>query len=135
MIRAVLDSNVYVSALLFGGLPRAVVELAHERVFETFVSHEIIAEIESVLLLKFGWSESKITAAALSWRDAIKVRPTSRINACIDPDDDRVLECAVDSEADVIVTGDRHLLGMTRFQNIAILNPRQFLDAAPWLPV
>ena len=47
-----------------------------------------------------------------------------------DPDDDRVLECAVKGNADYIVTGDRHLLKLASYQVIAIVTVRQFLDAA-----
>jgi hypothetical protein len=57
MIRVVLDSNVYILALLFGGTPRAVVELAQLREFELFASEPLIDEIEEVLKAKFHWSE------------------------------------------------------------------------------
>jgi putative PIN family toxin of toxin-antitoxin system len=130
MNRAVLDSNVYISALLFGGIPRAVVELAQLGEFESFVSAPLIQEIEEVLKKKFLWPDSMIRRAAVkTWRAAHIIKTESEVDECVDPGDNRVLECALTAQADFIVTGDRHLLHLHPYRDIQILNPRQFLDA------
>jgi predicted nucleic acid-binding protein len=46
-----------------------------------------------------------------------------------DPDDDRVLECAVEGRADMIVSGDRHLLKLAKYQGVPIVTVRQFMDS------
>jgi putative PIN family toxin of toxin-antitoxin system len=128
MIRVVLDSNVYISALLFGGTPRAVVELAQLREFELFVSEPLIDEIEEVLKAKFHWTESLVRrAAATTWRTATVVKAEIELDDCADPDDNRILECALFARADFIVTGDRHLLRLHPYRGIQILRPREFL--------
>jgi putative PIN family toxin of toxin-antitoxin system len=118
MIRVVLDSNVYLSALLFGGNPRTVLELAQARAFGLVISMSIIQEIESVLKTKFLWTDTMIRrAAAETWGTAHKVKPEMKVDDCVDPDDNRVLECALASNAGFIVTGDRHLLRLTPFRD------------------
>lgn len=130
MIRAVLDSNVYISALLFGRNPRIVIELAQVGAFETFTSAQIVDEIEEVLRRKFGWSQSRIRAAAKrTWRAAAEMDPEQALTDCPDPDDNRVLECAVAGVAHFIVTGDRDLLQLQPYRGVSIMTPRVFLDA------
>jgi predicted nucleic acid-binding protein len=51
---------------------------------------------------------------------------------CRDPDDDRILECALAASAEVIVTGDRDLLDLGAFRDTPIMTPRQFLDSGLW---
>ena len=134
MIRVVLDSNVYISALLFGGNPRRVMELAQAGVFQTFTSPEIIEEIEDVLRRKFGWRETRIRGAAnATWRIAMQAARAEELKDCPDPDDNRILECAVAGRAHFIITGDRDLLGLHPYRRIAIVSPRAFLDAIPWV--
>ncbi len=65
MTGAVFDRNVYLSALLFGGIPRRALELAQQGVFQVFVSPFIITEVPRTLRLKFRWSESEIRTAAM----------------------------------------------------------------------
>ena len=61
------------------------------------------------------------------------IEPTERITDCSDPDDNRVLECAVASKAGFIVTGDNALLRLNPFRNIQIVTAAQFLDGKPWI--
>lgn len=113
MIRVVLDSNIYVSALLFGGNPRAVLQLAQEAFYELMVCRAIGDEVRRTLQFKFNWSEAEISAiAGALWRTAQPVEPQTTVTDCSDEDDNRVLECALECQASVIVTGDRHLLAL-----------------------
>ena len=131
MTPVVLDSNVWISALLFGGNPRAIVELAEAGEIQAFVSIELIEEVEETLRVKFRWPDSRIRkAAAQAWRAATLIRPGFELADCADPDDNRILECAVASSAQSIVTGDRHLLALHPYRGVFILTPKQFLDAA-----
>src|ERR1700747_3491124 len=111
MIWVVLDSNVYVSALLFGGNPRVVLTLAEERFFEVSVSPPVKAEVERILAEKFSWTKGRVEeAASYLWKLAHSISPQLTVDDCTDPDDNRILECALEARAQVIVTGDAHLL-------------------------
>jgi predicted nucleic acid-binding protein len=68
-------------------------------------------------------------ACAPFWNVGFFVSPTRAISACIDPDDDRILECAASAGAHFIVTGDKHLLTMVSFEDIRIVRPDKFLNA------
>jgi putative PIN family toxin of toxin-antitoxin system len=129
----VLDSNIYVSALVFGGNPRAILELAEERLFEVSVSDAIKADVERVLGLKFSWPKERISdATAYLWTLAHAISPQQTVSDCTDPDDNRVLECALEAHAQAIITGDNHLLKLHPYREISILTPKQFLEAKPW---
>lgn len=124
------DTNVYVSALHFGGKPRQLREAARVGLFDLAISDPILAEVERVLDTKFGWEGGRLTAArrALSGI-ARRVVPERGIAAVPDdPDDDRLLECAVAAGAQVLVSGDKHLLRLSAFEGIQILPVAEFLD-------
>lgn len=133
MIWVVLDSNVYVSALVFGGNPRAILELAEEGLFEVSVSEPIKAEVERILAEKFSWPKDRVNeASSYLWTLARSINPQQSATDCIDPDDNRVLECALEAHAQAIVTGDNHLLKLHPYREVSILTPKQFLEAKPW---
>ena len=133
MLWVVLDSNIYVSALVFGGNPRAILELAEQGLFEVSVSDPIKADVQRVLGLKFSWSKTRIDdATSYLWSLARDTSPQQTVSDCVDPDDNRVLECALEAHAQAIVTGDNHLLKLHPYREIAILTPKQFLEAKPW---
>jgi putative PIN family toxin of toxin-antitoxin system len=130
-MRSVVDTNVIVSSLVFAGLPRRVFEAVESGRCEFYYSAEIESETRRVLLDKFGWNEERLDRyLPLLWGLGERVLPRRRVNAVKeDPDDNRILECAVAAEADVIVSGDGHLLRLTGYEGIAILTPRGFLIA------
>jgi uncharacterized protein len=129
-MRATLDTNVFVSALVFGGVLGQILDLHTDEAFILCSSPAIMDELKQVLAERFEWEESDIDATleAIFSRAEI-VEPTMTITASSDPDDNRVLECAVASKSDVIVTGDDDLLRLNPFQGIQIMKPRDFLDA------
>jgi putative PIN family toxin of toxin-antitoxin system len=128
----VVDSNIYISALLFGGKPREVIALAENRLLDIYSSEPIKNEVEGVLRHKFRWSKERVAAAAsYLWSLSHPVDPQCSVSDCPDPDDNRVLECAIEAKAAFIVTGDEHLLALDPYRGIAILRPRHFLDRAP----
>lgn len=134
MIRVVADSNVYISALNFGGVADEVLALGRRRLIALFVSPSILNEVEGVLLRKFKWSPKRARhARALIHASAETVVPRERLAVVTDDEaDDRILECAVAAEAHLLVTGDNHLLKLGRFREITILSPREFLEARAW---
>jgi len=132
MIRVVADTNIFVSAIMFGGLPGAFLDLALRGSFSLIVSIPILDELDEKLRLKFQVSADD-SSAIRAKLEAIADMVTPPENLAIivdDPDDDRVLECAIEGRADFIVSGDRHLLRLASFKSIPILTVRQFFSAA-----
>jgi putative PIN family toxin of toxin-antitoxin system len=128
MIRAVLDTNVYVSALVFGGKPAAVLQLAESGAFRLVTSETIKAELVETLTAKFGWSAGPAEKACRElWDEAWWVLPSEDVEASRDPEDNHILSCALESKADVVVTGDQDLLTLHPFRGIEILAPAEFL--------
>lgn len=131
MIRVVADTNVYVSAIVFGGTPEAILALARVGVVELFVCPAIPAELRSVLSKTFDWPESRVRDALAEVQAvASLVNPSARISGVLVCEaDHRILECAVAARVDFLVTGDRaHLLPLGVFEGIRIVTPREFID-------
>jgi uncharacterized protein len=128
-MRATLDTNVFVSALVFGGVLGRILDLHTDEAFLLCTSPAIMTELQRVLAERFEWAEEdiEITLKAIFSRAEI-VEPQATITASPDPDDNHILECAVESKSDVIVTGDDDLLRLNSFQDIQIIKPRDFLD-------
>jgi putative PIN family toxin of toxin-antitoxin system len=129
--RAVLDTNIYISAL-FGGNPEEVYRAALQGGFQLVSSPAILAELGRTLREKFSMPEPDITSYIRQiGRHADVVRPRKRLRVLEDDPDNRVLECALEGKASVIVSGDRHLLDLREYQGIPILRPAEFLRRLP----
>lgn len=132
MYKAVFDTNVYLSAILYGGKPEVLLRLCRGRnkKIELFTFPSVLKEIADVLSSsKFNWPEPRIVRVIRHIaRIAEVVEPKSTISVVSDESDNRVLECTQASKADFIVSGDSHLLDLKQYQNIPILKPAQFLD-------
>ncbi|MFT4052131.1 MAG: putative toxin-antitoxin system toxin component, PIN family [Microbacterium sp.] len=126
----VIDANVWVSALVFGGAPREVFETVVRRGLTVATSAELESETRRVVAAKFpDFADDLAAVRTALTRSTLAVRlGTITIEICRDPDDDRVLETAVLAGADTIVSGDRDLLTLRTYQGIAILTPRAWLD-------
>jgi len=130
-VRAVADTNVYISALNFGGAPEDVLGLEREGAVQLFISPSILREVEGVLLRKFHWSARNAREAIAAIQEfAQVVRPKATVRVITeDESDNRILECALEARADVVITGDRHIQRLKTFQGISIVSPREFLEA------
>ena len=130
-MRAVADTNLYISALNFGGTPEEVLGLGREGAVQLIISTSMLKEIEGVLLRKFYWSARDAREAIAAIQEfAQVVRPKATIHVITeDESDNRILECALEACADVVITGDRHVQQLKTFQGISIVSPREFLEA------
>ena len=131
MLSATVDANILVSGLAYPrGKPFQLLKRALEGEVNLTVSQPIIDEVLDVLSLKFGYPPGDIAEAkALIGQAARIVAPTVELDVIKDdPDDNRVLECAVSAGADYIVTGDADLLRLGRYDAIRILKVADFLD-------
>jgi len=134
MMRAVLDTNVVVSALIWGGTPMGLLEAATEGQIELVTSPALLGELAEVLdrpHLKLRLQKARGTVdAALVFYAALTIQVTpAEITRVVpgDPDDDDVIAAAMAAQADMIVSGDRHLLGLGKYQGVVILRPGEAL--------
>ncbi len=130
-MKVVLDTNTYVSGILFNGAPRKVLNLIIEGKVESFISDEIVTELREVLgRKKFGLSRENVhfIVAEIESVNTV-VHPAIPIHAVEkDTTDNKVIECAVEADADVIISGDKHLTELKRFRNIEIACAGDFLN-------
>ena len=126
----VCDTNVLVSALGWGGPERQLYNACRGTQVRLFTSVELLEELERTLHYpKFGFSEDEIAAFQADVRaHAGLVESEVEISAITaDPDDNRVLECAVTARVNLIVSGDRHLLDLETYEGIPIVGARRAL--------
>ena len=129
MISATVDSNIYVSALQFGGIGVRLIGMARSGAIRMDISEAILAETIGVLRDKFGWDGYRLHFARLDLRKfAHIVVPAQTLNVTDDPDDNRILECAIAAGSDYIVTYDKDLLRLGEYAGIKIVRAVDFLQ-------
>ncbi|MBI2528820.1 MAG: putative toxin-antitoxin system toxin component, PIN family [Candidatus Rokubacteria bacterium] len=128
-MRVVFDTNVFVSALVVpGSLSEEACRRALAREFRLVTSVAILTELAGRLRSKFGWDNAPTARAVKAIaRVAEVVKTTPHLEIARDPPDNRILECAGEGAADLIVTGDRHLLKLRRFGRTGIVRVSTFL--------
>jgi uncharacterized protein len=128
--RIVFDTNTRISSLIFKGTPLEATGKARPPAFQQVISRPLLDEFRGALARKFRYTNTSIDAVIETLlKDCLVVSTVQNITASRDPDDDRVLECAVAAEANLIVSGDKDLLVLGSFHGISILTVRQFLDS------
>ena len=129
-MKIVIDTNVVASAIFFGGKPRTIIELLMKHNLKSYVTEEIVEEYkDTVNYLKEKYPKKNINiplsqiVGACELIDAI-----SDVKVCRDPNDDKFINCAIDSKAYYIVSGDKDLLTLEKYDNIEIITVGQFLE-------
>jgi uncharacterized protein len=131
VLRVTPDTNILVSGLVFRrGKPHQLLRMALDGVVSMIVSQAIIDETTGVLARKFGASIDDIAEAKAIIADAARtITPTVQLDVVKeDPPDNRILECAVTAGADYIITGDKDLLRLRRYDSINIITVSEFLE-------
>lgn len=131
MKKVILDTNVYISALNFGGIPYLILEKVIEGYFQLYTSEEIITEVLAVSAKKFRYSNRRLKQLNLFLRDiSIVIQPKRTLNIIKGfPADNRILECAVEAKTDYLVTGDKkHILPLRKIKSTIIVSPKEFLQ-------
>lgn len=137
MLRVVVDTNLFVSSLLNRqGAPARVIDAWRNRNYLLVVSEAIITEIGRVIRSpgiqsKYSILDQDIEALlVLLNQEALVVAGHADVTGAVpdDPQDEIFLACALDGKADLIISGDKHLLNLQDYQNIPILTAGQFLD-------
>ena len=131
-IRAVIDTNVIVSAILFGGIPGKLISLWKSGHLKPLASKDIIDEYIKVLAYpKFRLAEKEINYILyneiLPYFEVVTLKPGLGIIQK-DPSDDKFIHCAEAGKAGVIISGDQHLLNLKTYGKLKILTPLQFLE-------
>ncbi len=130
MMRAVLDTNVILSGLLWRGAPHTLLELARSGTLTLISSPTLLAELAEVvsrpkfdlILARSNTSREHLLAQVQELAELVVPEPLPQ-PVCRDPDDDHVLACALAAAADLVISGDRDLLALGTFQTIRILAP------------
>lgn len=125
-MRVVFDTNVLIAAALRGGFAEDLIALADKKVITLITSQHILKELRRKLLLKFDTSEEDISFFINKIQQiAETVEEKETIRAIVrDPDDNKILACAVSGNADLIVSADQDLIKLKRFRGIGIVHPK-----------
>ena len=129
-MRVVFDTNILVSALVFpGGQGEAALRRIVEETDQLILSRPILDELLDVLGRKFARDVEELAHVAVFLSEiAVIVAPKRRLHVVKDDPDNRIIECAVASRADAIVTGDKALLALKNYGNTRMLTLRSFLE-------
>jgi putative PIN family toxin of toxin-antitoxin system len=131
-VKVVLDTNVVISGVFFGGVPGRVLEAWRDGRINLVLSASILAEYREAAAefeAKHGGSDFESFAALLVVNSEIVEAPdhlSQRV--CSDPDDDKFLACALAAGATIVVSGDRALLAASGWNGITVIKPRQLID-------
>lgn len=126
-MRIVLDTNILIAASLKGGLAGDILDMAVTTFLLTLLSsEEIIREFQDKLLNKFNWNEDKINSFIKELRQIVEIVETTEKVSVIsrDPEDNKILECAISGQADLIVTSDQDLIKLKKYKGIGIIHPK-----------
>jgi len=127
--KVVLDANVYISALVFGGSPQKLLDLMLSQNVSLYISQSIMDEVEGVLRKKFGWTRAETTRFLPPlWERCTIIKPALSLAISPDPDDNHVLECAQAARADFLITGNTKHFPKTH-KATKIISVRQLLDS------
>lgn len=126
-MRIILDTNLYIAAALHDGLSKNILEFVFENSSVTLItSKEILEELSDKLSNKFKWSEERINfyLGDISTMSEI-VQPSIKLTVVKrDAKDNKILECAIAGQADLIVTLDQDLIKLKKFRGIGIVHPK-----------
>jgi len=132
-MKVVFDTNIFISAFVVrGSLGERAFLLAQQKRFDLCTSVSILTETARKLRGKFNQADEDITGALkLISRASTVYKPSVRVDVLADAPDNRILECALAAGADLIVTGDRHLLKLKKYQDTPIIRLADLLRMFP----
>ncbi|MBI3379335.1 putative toxin-antitoxin system toxin component, PIN family [Candidatus Gottesmanbacteria bacterium] len=131
MVKVVLDTNIWISAIFFGGELAVILEGWKKEQFLTVISQETFLELENKLMYwgkKLG-SEKEAAGYVLSInRHALFFYPQRKLKICRDPKDNKFLEIAYEAGAKYLISGDKDLLELNSIRRIKIISPSVFIE-------
>ena len=135
-MRAVLDTNVIMSAVFFGGVPLDVLSAWHSGEFELVVSEAVMSEYREIaerMKEKFPAVDPGTWLSYIESRATMVSAEPLNSQVCEDADDDVFLACAVAAKAKIVCSGDRHLLACDGWNDIEVLTPRMLYNQLRYL--
>ena len=125
----ILDTNILVSALIYGGKPEQIYNLILDKELTAIISPILFSELTEILIKKLKFDLERIEQLEkITKHNFTMVNPGKIIALSRDDDDNRVLEAAVEGKCNYIITGDKDLLELKIFKNIKIVTPDTFLS-------
>ena len=132
-MRIVIDTNVVVSAIFFGGRPAELLRMVLRHEISAVATDEIVDEYQATvncLLDKYDGRRLQLSIVPIF--SAMEIIPAaSRVEICRDPDDNKFISCAMDGHCYYIVSGDKDLLALERYANVRIITVAGFLELFP----
>ena len=129
-MRIVVDTNVIISGVFFGGAPGEVLKAIVSNKVTACATKQIVEEyieiVNEIISRKQGKLNNTILLTLIESLEMIK--PKAHIEISRDPDDDKFIECAKDADALYIVSGDKDLLVIKQYENIKIITAKEFCD-------
>lgn len=129
-MKIVVDTNVVISGVFFGGFPRKILSAAVDGRLTLCATAEIVDEyveiVQEMIARKQGHLHSNLLAPLIRAMELIE--PQTRVTLSRDPDDDKSLGCAKDARAMYIVSGDKDLLVLKEYEQILIMTAREFCE-------
>ena len=129
-MRVVLDTNVIVSGIFFGGTPNKILIAWRRGVFKLIASQAILEEYQAVIKLlakKYQIDNVNHIVDLITIHAEIIAVPVVK-SVCADSDDDKFFACAFAAQVPIIVSGDKHLLDVDNYMGIQVLKPKAFYD-------
>ena len=130
-MRVVFDTNIYISAFVIPGsqAERAILKII-EGEDHLLISTDIIGEVLSVLSSKFGRDREALSHVAVTLSElAEMVTPRGTINIFRHQPDNRILECAISGQADLLVTGDKDMLQARQYRGVKIISLKEYVES------
>ena len=126
----VIDTNVVISGIFFGGAPRKVLEAVVDKTLSAFATIEIVEEYTEIVQEMIKRKQGHLTAAVLYpfVQNLHLVEPATSVEVSRDPDDDKFIGCAIDSKSYYIVSGDKDLLVIEKYKDIEIITAAEFVS-------
>jgi putative PIN family toxin of toxin-antitoxin system len=130
-LKAILDTNVFISGVFFKGPPYQILEAWREGRIQLLISDEIFEEYQRVgELLSNDYPEVDLGPflELLAVNSKLVIPEKLQNPVCEDPDDDKFLAAAIAGKSRIIISGDKHLLKVSGYKGIMVLTPRKFVD-------
>jgi putative PIN family toxin of toxin-antitoxin system len=130
-MKIILDTNVFISGIFFSGPPSQILTAWKNQSVQIVLSQEILDEYKRAayeLSAKFPSVDILPIIEMVTIHGQFVDTQKVDISVCEDPDDDKFIECAIASNCKIIISGDKHLLQLTAYKGITVLNPRNFVD-------
>lgn len=130
-MRAVIDTNTFISGLLGSRTCRKIFLFLKEKMFSLDISEVLFEELKFVIqrpkLRPLINNEERKEIISFIKHQAIFIKPKEKVNICRDTKDNKILECALEAKSDCIVSGDKDLLVLKSFRRIPVITSKEFI--------